>query len=603
MEMVGQPVPLQPGDRRLQLRQGHLRPPLVAQHALQRGVVGVVGALAARRVQRALVLHHLRRHKLADPRPQPPLGDRGRLEQLLLRLAEFGAPLRQVRPRAQGGQPQRQRVAFQRHDAFPLPRILPHLLQPERQHALARRLGRAGAGALLLLHAPAELAEERVVRVEDQRLLLLIGPGLVIDPRGAGHHLLQPGAGADMRQRRHDRDLGRVQPLIGHGHRHQDRGLRPQAEGRQGLVRVALVGGGEAQVLRLPRRHPAPQHVEIEPRAALVRRHHQQLAEAARALPRHQPPATAPLRAQVARRVEGMAQQGFREAGAQRGEQRGPRRLVGVEAGDAVRAQLVAVLVAPAGLAIQRAEGHGQHGALGQRLGTGVADHRPPFGVQLHLARARLRAAAVGQPEDAPAVRPLQRAGEQQADAGAFQQGQDGAGPGARLVLLCLLRRGHKIDVGQRRQVVHLVHHQQRAAASELRQVQVRGGRDALIGRDVAGQATARVRRVVGRAYGKGVAQRPPPEGIGEGLLGLQAQAVARHHPADPLHDPGCDEAAGGNDRQERLTPAGRYGGQDVACLRLAVGDCLHHPGEALLVGAEPAGHSGGRSKQSTPRH
>ena len=61
-----------------------------------------------------------------------------------------------------------------------------------------------------------------------------------------------------------------------------------------------------------------------------------------------------------------------------------------------------------------------------------------------------------------------------------------------------------------------------------LRQVEGRGGGDALIGGDVARQAPRRVAPVVGRADGERVAQGSAPDGVGERLLRLEAQAVAR---------------------------------------------------------------------------
>jgi hypothetical protein len=55
------------------------------------------------------------------------------------------------------------------------------------------------------------------------------------------------------------------------------------------------------------------------------------------------------------------------------------------------------------------------------------------------------------------------------------------------------------------------------------------------------------------------------PGRIGEGLLGLQPQAVARHHPADPVDNPGRDQLGGGDHRQQRLAATRGDGGEDVA--------------------------------------
>jgi hypothetical protein len=103
-----------------------------------------------------------------------------------------------------------------------------------------------------------------------------------INARGAGDHLLQPGTRADMRQAGDHSDLGRVQPLIGHGHGDQDGRLRPQAKGGQHLRGVTLLRYGQAGVEQAARRREAgAQVVEVAARLRLVGRHHQELAQAA----------------------------------------------------------------------------------------------------------------------------------------------------------------------------------------------------------------------------------------------------------------------------------------------------------------------------------
>ncbi len=52
-------------------------------------------------------------------------------------------------------------------------------------------------------------------------------------------------------------------------------------------------------------------------------------------------------------------------------------------------------------------------------------------------------------------------------------------------------------------------------------------------------QAAARVGGVIGGAHRDGVAERAAPGRVSEHLLGLLAQAVARHHPADALNQAG----------------------------------------------------------------
>jgi hypothetical protein len=49
----------------------------------------------------------------------------------------------------------------------------------------------------------------------------------------------------------------------------------------------------------------------------------------------------------------------------------------------------------------------------------------------------------------------------------------------------------------------------------------------------------------------------------------------------------GGDQRRGGEDRQERLAPARRHRGEDVARLRLARGDRLDDGRKLALVGAE----------------
>ena len=79
------------------------------------------------------------------------------------------------------------------------------------------------------------------------------------------------------------------------------------------------------------------------------------------------------------------------------------------------------------------------------------------------------------------------------------------------------------------------------------------------------------------------------PGRIGEGLLGLQAQAVAGHHPAHPLDNPGRDQSRRGDHRQQRLAAAWGDGGQDVARIRLAGDHGLDDTRKLSLVGPERA--------------
>ena len=86
------------------------------------------------------------------------------------------------------------------------------------------------------------------------------------------------------------------------------------------------------------------------------------------------------------------------------------------------------------------------------------------------------------------------------------------------------------------------------------------------------------------------MSERRAPARVGEGLLGLEAQAIARHHPHHALHRAIGDQGGGGDDGQQALAAAGRHGGEDVAqAIELIPGYGLHEPGDLGLVGAERA--------------
>ena len=154
--------------------------------------------------------------------------------------------------------------------------------------------------------------------------------------------------------------------------------------------------------------------------------------------------------------------------------------------------------------------------------------------------------------------------------------------------------------------MVQLVDAQQEAVLLERGQVQVGGGGDRLVGGDVAGQPAAGVGRVVGGAHGVAMAEERPPGRVDERLLGLAAQRVARHDPADPLDDrprasrrDGAEQAGGGDHRQGGLAAAGRDRGQDVGQGAGSTGgDGAAEPVDLLLVppqahGPAPRGVSG----------
>ena len=86
------------------------------------------------------------------------------------------------------------------------------------------------------------------------------------------------------------------------------------------------------------------------------------------------------------------------------------------------------------------------------------------------------------------------------------------------------------------------------------------------------------------------------PGRVGEGLLGLQAQAAARHHPAYGVNGPGRQQRMSLDHRQQRLAAARLDGGEDVGDLRLASRDGAEDGGDLGLVGAQLAGARGAKT-------
>ncbi len=98
---------------------------------------------------------------------------------------------------------------------------------------------------------------------------------------------------------------------------------------------------------------------------------------------------------------------------------------------------------------------------------------------------------------------------------------------GGVLVGLAALGQSGRIGFGERRQVIDPVDHQQRVMAAGLGEVEIRRGGDAL----VAGEAAARVGRVVGGANGQAVTvnHRAYVDGIPRRLAAMrQATAFPR---------------------------------------------------------------------------
>ena len=323
------------------------------------------------------------------------------------------------------------------------------------------------------------------------------------------------------------------------------------------------------------------------PRGRLVGRHDQQLAEAPGRVAGTEAERLAARRPALAAVEEGAPQQPVGVAGAQRGEQHRPQPLARVA--ERGRAQPLAGRE-PLGLAVERAEADRHDGALGQGGAPVVADHRPAGRLEVDPAVPAPAVAAVAEPQDRPLVGALERAGHQQPQPGGLEQRQERARPGR------VLGRGRRVvEVGQGREVVQLVDAQQVAVLPELGQVQLGRCRDRLVGGDVAGKAAARVGGVLGRPYAVGVAEEGAPGRVDERLLGLAAERVARHDPADPL-DQGlatawrhrAEQAGGGDDGESRLAAAGCDGGQDVGQADSAARDRAAEPVDLLLVATHP---------------
>ena len=114
---------------------------------------------------------------------------------------------------------------------------------------------------------------------------------------------------------------------------------------------------------------------------------------------------------------------------------------------------------------------------------------------------------------------------------------------------------------------------------------------DTLIRGDVALHATAWVGSVVGCPERHGVVQHGAPRRVGERFLRLQAEAVARHHPADTVDDPGREQCGCRDHWQQRLAAAGCHRRQNVGDLvGLAGSDRANDGGDLGLVGAEGRG-------------
>ena len=111
LQVIPNPIAAQPGNSRLELRQGHLSPRLAARGPLQDGIIGVIQTIAAIEYGPRHALSHvfdrLGSNKITQRMPQPPLGNGGNLDQfrLPLRLPNRGKARCQFGPRPECEQP------------------------------------------------------------------------------------------------------------------------------------------------------------------------------------------------------------------------------------------------------------------------------------------------------------------------------------------------------------------------------------------------------------------------------------------------------------------------------------------------------------------
>ena len=459
VQVVGEAVALEPGDRRLQLGQRHLRRgPCPSPASAPRCRRGARTARRAGCAALALVLHHLRRDQLADLRRAAAAPPRRAVQQVrLLGRRCSGRGGGEVRP-GRAGVCQRSAVALEASGTMRSRALPRRSSSQDRQLALAARLAARGrACPARARSARGSGANSRSSGWSTRARCACVGAGVRVDPGGARHHLLQPGARADMGQRgAPPRPRARPAPHRPSRTVTSTRGLRPQPEGGQRLVRVALVRGGDAhRVLGLAARHPAAQPgrgsaahspgrapppaacrgpCAVSPggRPSRARRRSARRSRVASKARRSRSSAK-PVRSAVnsAARVDLVGAWPETRCGPECGRGRRPR-------------------VQPVGLAVQRAEVDRQHRALGQRLGAAVAHHRPAGRGEVDLPRparlARAGRAARGCAGRPPAPACRRAAGARRRS---LQQRQDGAADQARRPPLAAPRRRPRRRAGR----------------------------------------------------------------------------------------------------------------------------------------------------------
>src|SRR5918998_740592 len=189
VKVINEAVALEPRQSCLELRQGHLGPPLVAEHPLQHRIVAMIQPVSGvRHLQSRLVLYRLSGHRLANARPQAPLRRGRRLNGArwicLSPLAGFNKDW----ARFQCREAQTQGIALQGRDAasFALIPVRRKMLgKPGWRSCLGAPQALTGQGPLLGFDAAAETGKQRIIRVEDPSALALVSAGIWIHARGS----------------------------------------------------------------------------------------------------------------------------------------------------------------------------------------------------------------------------------------------------------------------------------------------------------------------------------------------------------------------------------------------------------------------------------
>ena len=210
---------------------------------------------------------------------------------------------------------------------------------------------------------------------------------------------------------------------------------------------------------------------------------------------------------------------------------------------------------------IQRPEGDRQHGLLRVLLARASSPPPPSPGHRSSpracgLLRQRGRA-ATRSPARRPAPGCLRGC---RRNAALLQQGQKSAASRRWKASSPISKIGDHVSgsyTEEGGQIVEFIHHQQRAPAADLGQMQFGRSRNGLIGGDVSGQAPARIGLVLGRSHRQSsgsepcasTGQRRPPRPEGASCRAVRPSRCARRA--------GPNKMRARNHGQERLPPPG----------------------------------------------